>query len=409
MKGSARKRANGVWEYRHDLDPDPLTGKRRTTGKSGFKTRKEAERAMRESISSHEAGRRVAPSRRTVSEFLAEWLEATRPSIRPVTWSKYRTYCNSYIIPVVGMTALQDLTPVRVSLLYAHLLTAGRRHQRTGQAAGLASASVSTAHRVLHRALGDAVKWGYLPRNPATDANKPQVGRRPPTIWTPEQLRAFVKHIRGDRLFAMYLLVITTGLRRGALAGLRRPDLDLEAGTVSPSRPRIVVDNKAVDGEQKTDSAYRPLVLDPVTLAALRAHVEQWDAEREAAEHTTELLFCWPDGGEIHPDTITDWFQKHARAAGLPVIRLHDVRHSYATAALKAGVHPKVVSERLGHASVAFTLAFYSHVIPGMDKDAAGLIANAILGEPPADDDADVGESVRDEPVSPLIGEGEES
>lgn len=410
MKGSVYKRPNG-WEYRHDIDPDPLTGKRRTTSRGGFTTRTEATRKMRESISEHEKGRTVKPSRRTVAEFVTEWLATARASMSKGTWVKYRNYLTAYVVPVIGSTALQELDGRRLDLLYGHLLDGGRVRRRAEQSAGLAPATVAVVHQTLSRALGDAVKWGYLVRNPAADASRPRVGRRAPTVWTAEQLRAFTKHVRDDRLYAMYLLVITTGVRRGALAGLRRADVDLAAGTISPSRPRVVIDGQAEDGEQKTDNAYRPLALDPVTLTALAAHIERWEADRRDFGHTTELLFCWPDGSTIHPDTITDWFQRHARDARLPVIRLHDVRHSYATAALKSGVHPKVVSERLGHASVAFTLSFYSHVIPGMDKQAADTIAGVILGAPDAppekDPDADVRGSVRTEADSPLL-DGEE-
>ncbi|EFC86146.1 site-specific integrase [Parafrankia sp. EUN1f] len=406
MKGSVYKRPNG-WEFRHDIDPDPLTGRRRTTSRGGFATKTEANREMRKSILAHEEGRRVDRSRRTVTEFLDEWIVAVRPSLRPSTWSKYRTYCDSYIKPVIGNTALQELTPVRINLLYAHLLTSGRRHQRTNQGAGLSPGSVAVVHRVLHRALRDAVRWNYLVRNPSDDVERPKLDRRVPTVWTKEQLRTFVDHVRGDRLYALYLVAITTGLRRGALVGLRRHDVDLDAGTLSSSRPRIVVDNKAVDGEHKTDSAYRPLVLDPVTAKALRVHVDRWEQERTEFGFTTDLLFCWPDGTGIHPDTVTDWFQAHAKSAGLPVIRLHDVRHSYATAALKSGVHPKIVSERLGHASVAFTLAYYSHVIPGMDAEAAGAIAGLILGTGETPEDTDVRGSVRTEAETPLIDEEE--
>ncbi|EFC80274.1 tyrosine-type recombinase/integrase [Parafrankia sp. EUN1f] len=402
MKGSVYKRTNG-WEFRHDIDPDPLTGKRRTTSRGGFKTKTEASRAMRDSITQFEEGKRVAPSRRTVEEFTAEWLAAVRPAVAKGTWAKYRNYLTLYVVPVIGPTPLQDLTARRLDLLYGHLLDKGRLRQRGGQGQGLAPATVAVVHQTLSRALGDAVKWGYLRRNPAEDAHRPRVGRRAPTVWTPEQVRAFLDHIRDDRLYAMYLLLVTTGVRRGTLAGLRRADVDLELATVSPITTRVVIDGKADDGEQKTVNAYRPLSLDPLTRDALRAYVAVWEENRRTFGHTTDRLFCWPDGTAIHPDTITDWFQGHARAVGLPVIRLHDVRHSYATAALKSGVHPKVVSERLGHASVAFTLSFYSHVIPGMDKDAADQIAGVILGtpnppgpqeepEPPAADD-ETGES----------------
>ncbi|SBW21114.1 integrase family protein [Candidatus Protofrankia californiensis] len=404
MKGSVYKK-DGKWAYRFDLGPDPLTGRRRRASKAGFATRREAATAMRQAIAAYEKGHHVQPSRRSVEEYLNEWHTAVRPTLARTTWTKYRNYKDAYVIPVIGQTALQELTPVRLNLLYVHLLDEGRVHRRKDQPPGLAASSVAAVHRMLHRALRDAVKWDYLVRNPAEDANPPKVRRIRHQVWSPEQLRAFVTHVREDRLSALYLLVITTGLRRGQLVGVRRADVDLDAGTITPRIPRVVVDGKAEDSDPKTDNADRTLALDPVTVEALREHIKRWEEDRTQFGHDTDLLFCWPDGSHIHPDTITDWFQKHARAAGLPVIRLHDVRHSYATAALKSGVHPKVVSERLGHADVAFTLKTYSHVIPGMDRTAADQIAKVIFGDPGTPENEHGHESGHAAPSTPLTEE----
>ncbi|THJ75696.1 site-specific integrase [Candidatus Frankia alpina] len=406
MKGSVYRK-DGKWAYRHDLAPDPLTGKRRQSAKGGYATRKEADKALRDSITAAEKGRHVRASRRTVGAFLDEWHAARKASVRPTTWAKYGHLIRTSVNPIIGDTPLQELTPVRLNLLYAHLLDKGRVRPRGNQTAGLAPSTVATVHRMLRGALADAVTWDYVSRNAAEDARPPRVGRRRPTVWTPEQLRAFLAHIRGDRLYALYLLVVTTGMRRGEVTGLRREDVDLDSATVVPAVPRVVVEGRAVESETKTESGQRPRALDPVTLAALRAHITTWEANRTDFGHTNELLFCWPDGTQIHPDSVTDWFQRHARAAGLPVIRLHDGRHSYATAALKAGVHPKIVSERLGHADVAFTLKTYSHVIAGMDAAAASIVADVIFGPAETPDEDPVHESVHEPEGSPLSGEGE--
>lgn len=192
-------------------------------------------------------------------------------------------------------------------------------------------------------------------------------------------------------------------MRRGELVGLRRQDVDLAAGTVVPNVPRIVVDGQTATSGTTTENGLRPRALDPVTLAAPRTHIERWEKNRADVGHTNELLFCHPDGTDIHPDSVTDWIQKRVRAAGLPVTRLHDVRHSYATAALKSGVHPKVVSERPGHADVGFTLRIYSHVIPGMDEAAAGPVAGVIFGpDPGGGEKPAVHESVHEMETSPL-------
>ncbi len=291
-----------------------------------------------------------------------------------------RDYRDAYVSPVIGETALQDLTPVRLNLLYSHLLTQGRVRKSANQPQGLAAKTVRNTHTMLHRALRDAVRWGYLPRNPAEDAEPPAGHSRKRKVWTTEQLRTFVEYVKDDRFSALWLLVATTGLRRDELAGLRLEDIDLRNGRVTPAVPRVVVDGYAQTSEPKTSRGYRVLALDPVTMAALRQHIKRWRAEREAVGHSSTSLFCWPDGQPVHPQTITDRFFRLSGEAKLPLIRLHDVRHSYATAALLSGVHPKIVSEQLGHASVAFTLQVYSHVIEGMDEAAALSIAAHILG-----------------------------
>jgi integrase len=171
-------------------------------------------------------------------------------------------------------------------------------------------------------------------------------------------------------------------MRRGELAGLRWIDIDFEHATVSPLIPRVVVDHQVHDSAPKTERGRRRLALDPITLEALQEHRQRQAADRKAVGRRYRddgYVFTWPDGRPLHPENIANWFEQHTRAAGLPRIRLHDVRHSYATAALKAGISAKVISERLGHASVAFTLQTYGHVIPGMDRDAATTVADLIL------------------------------
>ena len=344
---SVRRRPNGTWEYRFDAGPHPLTGRRTLRTKSGFDTKREASQALRAAVTAHERGRSVSSSAQTVATFLNHWHAAVQASLRPTTWVHYRDYMNAYVIPVIGDTRLQDLTPVRLNLLYGHLLTKGRV-RRPG---GLAPKTVQNVHRMMHRALTDAVTWDLVPRNAAEDAKAPRVSRNQPTVWTPTQLGAFVRHVHDDRFFALWLLAATTGFRRGEIAGLRRHDIDFVHDRVSPSSPRVVVAGHAQESETKTRAGVRSLALDPTTRAALLDYVRVWDEERALLGQDTQLLFVWPNGQPLHPDTITALFHKHCQAAALPRIRLHDVRHSYATAALLAGVPAKVISERLGHAN----------------------------------------------------------
>jgi integrase len=229
------------------------------------------------------------------------------------------------------------------------------------------------------------VRRGYVARNVAAAVDLPKGMAPEMHVWSPEQLRAFLDHARRDRLYAAWLLFATTGMRRGEVAGLRWPDVDLEAGRVSPRRPRVVVNYEVHVSEPKTAKGRRSMALDPATVAALRQHRARQAEERLAVGprwHDSGLVFTWPDGRPLHPERFTKWFQQIVRAAGLPRIRLHDVRHSYATAALAAGIPAKVVSERLGHATIAITMDTYSHVLPGLDAQAAGTVARLILGDP---------------------------
>src|SRR5829696_7012332 len=353
--GWTRKRGS-TWTWYIEDVPDPRTGRPRQVSKGGFRTRKEARDALLEAQAALRSGTFVEPSRRTVGSYLLEeWLPDNQPPrLRPSSFANYTIYTRTHVVPRLGDIELQRLTPSNLSAFYRALLT-------------------------------DAVRLGYLVRNVADVVTPPRGASPEMQIWTPEQLRAFLTHARQDRLYALWLLVATTGMRRAELAGLRWVDVDLDAARLSPRRPRVVVNYVVHESEPKTRMGKRSLALDPATLAALREHQARQEQERAAvgpAWMDSGLVFTRPDGAPIHPDLITDWFRRLARSAGLPPIRLHDVRHSYATAALAAGVPAKVVSERLGHATIAITLDVYSHVIPGMDAQAANAVASLILDGP---------------------------
>jgi integrase len=382
MRGHVRKRGS-TWTWYLDIEPDPLTARRRQQTKGGYKTKKACEDGLNEAIAKQRAGMLVKPSRRTMATFLVdEWLPTVRRRTRLSTWANYRTNISVHVVPVLGDVELQRLSPAQLNAFYGQLLEHGRRDGK-----GLAWKTVRNIHAMLHKALKDAMRWGYLTRNVAEAVDPPDGLAPEMQVWTPEQLRAFLHQVRGDELYAAWMLFATTGMRRGEVAGLRDFDLDLDAGYAAPRRPRVVVDYAVHLSEPKTHAGRRLLALDPATVAALRDHLVRRDAQRAHLRglgvecQATGLLFAYPDGSEIHPDLLTRWFKRHARRAGLPAIRLHDVRHTYATACLLAGIPVKVVSERLGHASVVTTLRIYGHVLPGMDRAAANTVATLILGD----------------------------
>jgi integrase len=236
---------------------------------------------------------------------------------------------------------------------------------------------------MLHRAWEDFTAWGWAKRNVVKDAHPPYVPRKGRQVWSVVQLRRFLQRARSDRFFALWVLEATSGMRRCELAGARVDGLDLDAGILDLGTTRVVVDGQVVESDGKTENAQRLVVLDPFTLAVLTRHVEI--LVRERAEfglgyQDHGLLFCWEDGRPPHPDTITRRFYKLLEAAGLPKIRLHDVRHSYATAGRDAKIDWKALSERIGHADVAFTMRQYVQTDLEAQRQVATTLAELILG-----------------------------
>jgi integrase len=347
---------------------------------AGFRTQRECQAALNEAIAALQGGTFVEPSNRTVRSFLVdEWLPAVQmANLRPGTWENYRIHVQAHIVPALGTVQLQRLSPAQLNAFYRHLLTEAGKDGH-----GLAPKTVRNVHNILHRALKDAVRWGYLVRNVADAADPPKGKSAQMRVWSPDQLRGFLEHVREDDLYAAWLLIATTGMRRGELAGLRWVDVDLEAGRLSVRQPRVVVANTPQASEPKSARGRRSLALDPVTVAALRRHrARQLEHKLAVGARYWDsgLVFTWPDGSPIHPRRFSRWFERHSGRAGLPRIRLHDLRHSYASAALAAGVPAKVVSERLGHATIAVTMDVYSHILPGLDREAADTVARLILG-----------------------------
>ena len=223
----------------------------------------------------------------------------------PSTWANYRTYTAAYVVPILGQIKLQALTPIQLNHLYAHLLEHGRRKTTGSGQTGLAPKTVRNVHLMLHSALHDAMRWGYLVRNVAEAADLPAARSPEQQVWSPRSW-AFLDHVRDDRLYALWLLVATTGMRRGELAGLRWVDIDFDHATVSPTMPRVVVDHQVHDSAPKTERAHAALALDPVTLAALQAQRKLQGQDRQAVggryrDHG--YVFTWPDGRPLHPRT----------------------------------------------------------------------------------------------------------
>jgi integrase len=378
MRGHVHKRGS-TWGYVVDVGRDPATGKRKQRTKGGFRTRSAAEDALTEVLNEIRSGTVVAPTSVTLEEYLTEWLTTVRPQLRETTWASYGVAVQR-ICWGLGARKLQALTAVEVERFYARLVNEGGPAGRP-----LAAKTVRNTHIVLHRALADAERLRLVMRNVAHLARPPAVPHVERATWTADELAAFLEHVSGDRLFAAYVLLATTGMRRGEVFGLRWRDVDLSTRRASVTQTVTTVNDKLVLGPTKTNRSRRTISLDPTTVEVLRAHRVVQDQERstagEAWDPSYDLVLCDGTGRPEHPDRFSRQFQRYVKATELPPLRgPHNLRHTWATLALRAGVHPKVVSDRLGHATIAVTIDTYSHVAPSLDAEAADTVAADIFG-----------------------------
>ncbi len=355
------------------------TEERRRKTQAGFASRKEAETALNKVMAAVAEQSYVVTSRISLREFLLkEWLPAIKGTLRPTTYASYEMHVQGHIIPALGALPLAKLTAPAINAFYAQLLEDGR----TNGHGGLSPATVRRIHATLHRAGRDAVRWQRLAVNPVSSADPPrgQSTVRDLPAWNATQLAGFLSSVSDDRLSALWRLLAMTGCRRGEALGLRWDDLDLEAATITIRRALVPLGGKVEVSEPKTVRGRRRIALDPLTLQALKDHAGRQADERSASANWSETgyIFTTEDGEPLDPHRLSKTFEHHLRAAALPRIPLHGLRHTYATLALSSGVNPRIVSGRLGHSTVALTLDIYSHVLPQQDQDAADRIAALI-------------------------------
>jgi integrase len=378
VKGSLRRprTSGGTWSYRLDLGVGS-DGRRQQTQVSGFSTRRTAQAALNEALAEHQHGTFVAPSKQTVVEFVETWLDAVKPELAESAWTNYRLLLRAYVLPRVGQVRLVDLTPQRIQAMYAELLERGKR-----DGSPLAPRSVLQVHKTLHRALQDAVRWRLVSRNPADSARGPRFEEKEMTAWSLEDAQKFLAATGADRLAALWLVALNTGMRRGELAGLRWRDVDLDAGSLAITQQRTTADYRVVVAEPKARSR-RVITMDSSVVEALRAHRRHQLGERLAVGPgwaDSGYVFVDELGRPYHPQRLREMLDRACRSAGVPLIRLHDLRHTMATTALRAGIHPKIVQERLGHSTIALTLDTYSHVTPTLQRAAAEKLGELFSG-----------------------------
>jgi integrase len=382
MRGHVARKGNRYYAVVYE-GFDPTTGQERHRWHAAGATRKDAEKLLGDLVKRMHDGDYRAPDRITFGDYLLErWLPTKQSQLRPSTFSSYRNNVITHVIPRIGLIPLQKLQPEDLDTFYAHLLRDGRRN---GVGGGLAPKTVRIIHGIIRKALADAMRKGTVTRNVADLADPPKVrlgGSREMTVWSADELREFLTGIEDNDWFVPIFIAANTGMRRGEVLGLTWRNVDLDAARLVVSQQILSVEYAASVADVKTSNSRRTIDLDPRTVAVLKAWRRQQLEQKMSTGRrgNDEFVFTHTDGGPIHPDLFSQSWQRLMRDSDLRTIRLHDLRHTHATILLKAGVPVKVVSERLGHSSPAFTMTVYQHVLPGMQADAAAAFSNAVFG-----------------------------
>lgn len=313
------------------------------------------------------AGALGDPQRLTVATFLQRWLQdVARPSVRASVHRRYTDIVRLRIVPQIGGVSLSRLTPAHVQGMLTSL-----------EDKGVSPRGRQMTFDRLHRALGQALQWGLVPRNVCDAVTRPRAPRPTMRVFTPEQVDTLLTAARDDRFHALYVLAITTGLRQGELLGLQWDDIDLARAVLHVRHALHEVAGRIWLDEPKTPKARRAVDLPAMAVASLREHRERMLREG----HPHGLVFCDTQGGSVRKSNLVRRsFLPLLKKASLPRIRFHDLRHTAATLLLLQGVHPKVVQERLGHSQISITLDTYSHVLPSMGREAAAKL-DALLGK----------------------------
>jgi len=338
------------------------------------KTRKDVSTKLTKAMADREVGLVFDDEKMTVGEFLDRWLsDAVRGTVRESTFDRDSYLVAVHVKPALGRIRLSALSPVHVQGFYRDRLDAG-----------LSASTVSKMHTVLHKALAQAVRWSLIPRNVTEAVRAPRPTPQEMYPLCAEETRRLLDAAKADRLEALYVLAVTTGMRQGELLGLKWSDVDLEDRRVSIRRTLTRTDNgKCLTlGDPKTKQSRRTVHLTPQAVEALRDYLDRQLTQMDAlGDHYDDqgLVFASEAGTLINPSNLRQRsFAPLLKRAGLPHIRFHDLRHTCATLLLSKGIHPKLAQELLGHASIAITLDTYSHVMPAMGVQTATAMEDVL-------------------------------
>ena len=373
-EGNLRKRKDGRWEGRYTAGRDPETGKAIYKNVLG-KTQAEVKAKLKQAIEEAKGLDAAKVGRYTVGQWMEVWFEHyAKVKVRPSSHQTYRGYIDNHIKPNIGKIPLEKLTSLELQKFYKKLLTSGRvdRIESKKQSKGLSPKTVRNIHQIIASAVKLAKEQKIIASDPTEGCALPKLEHREMKTLPVEQLQSFLREAKDSGVFELYYLELATGLRRGELLGLKWEDIDLERGDLQVKRQIARIDGEVVEAPLKTKNAYRTLPLAEDTIGVLKAQKKKVGS--------CPWVFPSPTGGPMSPDSVLHMLHRALKRAGLPRVRFHDLRHTFATLALQNGVDVKTVSGMLGHYSAGFTLDTYAHVTTSAQRQAAEAMEHVLSG-----------------------------
>ena len=365
MRGSIRQKSKNSWQIQiyTGIEPD---GKRRRHFETVRGRKGDAQRRLTELLSSLDKGVYTPPGKRTVAEHLRNWLTGyVKTNCSERTLDGYEVVIENHLIPALGYILLKQLTPQAIQAYY------GKACEK------LSARTVHHQHRVLSEALKYAVKQGYLGRNPCELVDPPRPQKKAMRTLTPEELKTLLEVASGNQFYPVIYTAVATGLRRAELLALRWRDIDFDSKSILVSRTLHKRHGVIEFKEPKTEHSRRRVSMTP----KLAVFLQEYKTEKESfflhlgrLPRPDDLIFASVEGKPIDPWVLSHNFARIVKRVGLENVRFHDLRHTFASLMLLRGAKPKVISEALGHSSVAFTMDVYSHIIEGMQQDAMMLL-----------------------------------
>ena len=376
-KGSVRKFNNGLYQGRVMLGYDPETGREIRPVVYG-ESEREAWKKLEQVIERYERGQPLQESRIKFGEWLNQWLENhVKIKNRLTTWENYKWAVDTHINPALGKINLKDLRASHLQKLYREKLENGRNDDK----GGLSARTIQLIHRICHAALEQAVREDVIYKNVSHNVSLPKKTHKEILPMSPEQIKKFLKVNREDPLFPAFFILISTGMRRGELLGLKWSDIDLDNRTIFIQRSWVKSSTETAQfSDPKTKKSRRLVPLLEEGVAVLRQHRLQQQRNRDElrakgkAYTENGLVFCRIDGAPYYPSTLNSYLEKALQRAGLPKFRMHDLRHTFASLMVEQGTSIKVVQELMGHATVQMTLDTYTHVLPGATAEAVNKL-----------------------------------